>query len=64
MYFGFGMLSGSIIGGWLQANYGERATVLVSAAGTVINLIITTMAIPKSTKIFIDNPKTGPRKGC
>lgn len=64
MCFGFGMMAGSIIGGWLQSSYGERVTVLASAIGTIINLILTAISIPKNTKMYSDNDKSNPPKGC
>ncbi|EDV23505.1 uncharacterized protein TRIADDRAFT_27771, partial [Trichoplax adhaerens] len=55
MCFGFGMLVGSVLGGWIQASYGEQTTAMISAFGAVLHVMITMMFIPKNTKMYLGN---------
>uniref|UniRef100_A0A8C9SRH0 Organic cation transporter-like protein 2 n=1 Tax=Scleropages formosus TaxID=113540 RepID=A0A8C9SRH0_SCLFO len=48
--FGFGMITGSSLGGTLSTRYGETFTACMSAAGSLLSLALVLKFIPKHTK--------------
>uniref|UniRef100_A0A3Q3W2D4 Organic cation transporter-like protein 2 n=1 Tax=Mola mola TaxID=94237 RepID=A0A3Q3W2D4_MOLML len=48
--FGFGMITGSTLGGHLNTRYGEKFTALFGAAGSTFTLLLVLKFIPKTTK--------------
>uniref|UniRef100_A0A3B3SXB9 Solute carrier family 22 member 18 n=1 Tax=Paramormyrops kingsleyae TaxID=1676925 RepID=A0A3B3SXB9_9TELE len=48
--FGFGMITGSSLGGTLSTHYGETFAACVAAAGSLFSLVLVLKFIPKHTK--------------
>ncbi|XP_060767718.1 solute carrier family 22 member 18 isoform X3 [Neoarius graeffei] len=50
LYFGIGMITGSLLGGTLSTRFGEKFAAYVGSGGSVINLVLVLKFIPKHTK--------------